>query len=122
MSAVQRARELRRRATDAEQAVWRLLRAKQAGGYGFRRQVPIGRYIVDFVCPSERLIVELDGGQHAENAVADARRTRWLESEGYRVMRVWNSDALANPEGVLEAILLELRSAAPSPQAPTTGA
>ena len=122
MSAVQRARELRKRATDAEQAIWRLLRAKQISDYRFRRQVPIGRYIVDFVCPSERLIVELDGGQHAENAVADARRTRWLESEGYRVMRVWNSDALANPEGVLEAILLELRSAAPSPQAPPSGA
>ena len=88
-------------------------------GYRFRRQVPIGPYIVDFLCPSAKLIVEVDGGQHAENADADAQRTQRLESEGYRVMRVWNTDALANPDGAVEAILLALRSGVGDSGAPS---
>ena len=119
MSATQRARELRSRATDAEQALWRRLRGKRMSGYRFRRQVPIGPYIVDFLCPSAKLIVEVDGGQHAENAGADARRTQRIESEGYRVMRARNTDALANPDGAVEAILLALRSAADDSGAPS---
>jgi very-short-patch-repair endonuclease len=70
----------------------------------FRRQVPIGPYVVDFACFAKRLLVELDGGQHAREADRDAVRTSWLESRGFRVLRFWNNDALANTEGVVETI------------------
>jgi hypothetical protein len=75
-------------------------------GTHFRRQVPIGRYVADFACMAARLVVEVDGSQHAEGPIAesDKERTRWLESEGYRVLRVWNNDIAQNIEGVLEAI------------------
>ena len=82
-----RARSLRRDSTDAERAFWNQVRAKRLGGHRFRRQVPIGPYIVDFVCPTARLVVELDGGHHQGQAFADERRTQWLEGEGYRVLR-----------------------------------
>ena len=104
-----RARELRRDATDAERRLWSALRDRRLRGYRFRRQHPIGDFIVDFACTQHRLIVEADGGQHADNE-ADRRRTAWLESEGWRVLRFWNNDALANTEGVILAILRELSS------------
>jgi very-short-patch-repair endonuclease len=98
---------MRHVATDAEQKLWRLLRSRQLAAFKFRRQVPIGKYIVDFVCHETLLVVEVDGGQHADN-VKDVERDRWLSSAGYRVVRFWNNDVLKNPSGVLEALLSEL--------------
>ena len=103
-----RARELRQSPTDAEICLWSRLRRRQLGGFRFRRQQPIGPYIVDFFCPEARLIVEVDGGQHA-NSAADEIRTRWIEERGYRVIRFWNNDVLGNTEGVLLNILGTLR-------------
>jgi very-short-patch-repair endonuclease len=101
---VDRARGLRRTMTDAELRLWRYLRNRHLIGMKFRRQHEIDRYIVDFVCPEASLIVELDGGQHAEMMAADADRTRRLEAMGYRVLRFWNNDVLANTGAVLEVI------------------
>jgi very-short-patch-repair endonuclease len=95
--------------TDAEHWLWQLLRAHRFAGFKFRRQVPIDFYIADFVCPSARLIIELDGGQHAVGS-ADERRDTYLETQGFRVLRIWNNDLFTNEEGVLEAILSALRS------------
>jgi ATP-dependent helicase HrpA/adenine-specific DNA-methyltransferase len=100
------ARALRQNPTDAESRLWRHLRGKQMEGIRFRRQQPIGPYIVDFFCAEARLIVEVDGGQHAEDSDT---RTRWLEARGYRVIRFWNNDVLSNTEGVLTMILRALR-------------
>jgi very-short-patch-repair endonuclease len=102
------ARQLRRNATDAERRLWFLLRQRQLAEFRFRRQVPLGPYIVDFACLAEKLIVEVDGGQHNERQGEDAARTVWLAARGYRVMRFWNSDVLRTPEAVAEAILLAL--------------
>jgi very-short-patch-repair endonuclease len=99
----QRARNLRRDMTDAERLLWYFLRARRFAGCKFRRQHPIGPYTADFACVEHRLIVEADGGQHAE-AASDARRTRWLESDGWRVVRFWNSDIMRKTEDVLEEI------------------
>jgi len=107
---IPRARSLRVSQTDAEARLWSRLRNRMLGDAKFRRQVPVGPYIADFLCAGHMLIVELDGGQHADNP-ADLRRTRFLESKGYRVVRFWNPDVLANTEGVLEMILLELEKA-----------
>jgi very-short-patch-repair endonuclease len=101
------ARTLRQTSTDAEIRLWAMLRSRRLAGFKFRRQHPVGRYVADFVCTRYRLIVEADGGQHADNA-ADTDRTKWLESQGWRVLRFWNNDILANTEGVLEAILAAL--------------
>ena len=103
------ARALRANQTEAETRLWRLLRDRRLAGAKFRRQVPIGPYIADFACLAAKLIVEVDGGQHAENAAADAARTAWLEEQGFRVLRFWNNDALANSDGVLEEILAALQ-------------
>jgi len=104
---IQRARELRRNMTDAERALWRELRGGALGGR-FRRQVPVGQYIVDFVCLEKHLIVEIDGGQHAERQ-SDQERDRWLESQGFRVLRFWNNEVLGNVRGVLEVLVEALR-------------
>jgi very-short-patch-repair endonuclease len=101
------ARRLRRDATDAERRLWSALRDRRLRGYRFRRQYPIGDFIVDFACTRHHLVVEADGGQHADSQ-RDLRRTAWLESEGWRVLRFWNNDALANTDGVVETILREL--------------
>lgn len=85
-----------------------MLRRRQVDGFRFRRQRPIGPYIVDFVCLSARLVIEVDGGQHADDVAWDTARTRWLESQGYRVIRFWNNEVLGNPDGVYEVILREL--------------
>ncbi len=112
MDALRRkARDLRNAGTDAERRLWRHLRLKQLGGCKFRRQVPVAGYIADFVCLEMKLIVELDGGQHVERAAYDARRTRVLEAEGYRVLRYWNDDVLVRTNGVLEDILRALELA-----------
>jgi very-short-patch-repair endonuclease len=86
------------------------LRRKQLGGFRFRRQQPVGPYIVDFFCAKARLIIELDGGQHADREAQDAARTAWLEARGYRVLRVWNHETLSNTEGVLTMVLVALRA------------
>jgi very-short-patch-repair endonuclease len=104
-----RARELRKNLTDAERLLWSALRGRQLGGYKFHRQFPIGPFIADFACREHRVIVEADGGQHNEN-ISDERRTEYLENHGWRVIRFWNNDILANIEGVAEMILRELRN------------
>ena len=109
---MQRARQLRRGSTDAEQRLWRELRSRLPD-YKWRRQMPIGPYFVDFACFGEKLIIELDGGQHAQAAAKDEARTRFFQSQGYRVIRFWNNDALANTDGVLIRIA-EALSASPS--------
>ena len=95
-SAGARARTLRREMTEAEKRLWQILRSRQTEGYRFRRQVPIGGFIADFVCHEARLIVEIDGGQHDPSSEAEASRTRFLEAEGYRVLRFWNNEVLDN--------------------------
>jgi len=97
-------RNLRKNQTDAENLIWRHLRGKQFEGLRFRRQHPLGRYIVDFVCLEKRLVLELDGGQHAIEKDRDNQRDHWLTAEGYQVLRFWNNDVLANLEGVMETI------------------
>jgi len=104
----QTARRLRRDLTDAELRLWLLLRDRRLAGYRFRRQHPVGDFIVDFACTKHHLVVEADGGQHADSE-ADARRTKILEEEGWRVIRFWNNDVLANTEGVVETILRVLQ-------------
>ena len=112
------ARGLRRRQTDAERRLWARLRDRRLLGVRFARQVPIGPYIVDFCCREQRLIVELDGGQHATRADYDAGRTAFLEGLGYRVLRFWDNEALRNTDGVLQRIAQALSSAQtrPSPR------
>ncbi|WBO22872.1 endonuclease domain-containing protein [Sphingomonas abietis] len=100
------AARLRRDATDCEQRLWRVLRNRGLSGMKFRRQATLGHYIVDFLCIEARLVVELDGGQHRPEA--DARRTRWIEAEGYRVLRFWNGDVVENLDGVVDAILNDI--------------
>jgi very-short-patch-repair endonuclease len=94
--------------TDAEHRLWQLMRAHRFAGYKFRRQVPIDFYIADFVCFAERLIVELDGGQHADSP-SDPKRDAFLRGQGFRVVRIWNNELFTNEEGVAEAILSALR-------------
>ena len=84
--------------------MWSALRHRRLSRYKFRRQHPIGPYIVDFACTEHALVIELDGGQHADNAM-DMRRTAWLEAQGWKVIRFWNNDVLANTNGVVETIL-----------------
>jgi very-short-patch-repair endonuclease len=113
-SQTNRARNLRRNATDAENALWQQIRARALLGHKFVRQEPIGPYTVDFICRERRLIVEVDGGQHADNA-HDAVRDRWLRDRNYRVLRFWNNDVLGNMPGVLETIAAALVEAPPHP-------
>jgi very-short-patch-repair endonuclease len=104
------ARRLRREPTEAEKRLWRLLARRQIKGCKFRRQHPIGPYIVDFVCLERNLVVEVDGGQHA---LESAERQEWLETEGYRVLRFWNNEILENLEGVHRRIVQALESLPP---------
>ncbi|MFL5218240.1 MAG: endonuclease domain-containing protein [Microvirga sp.] len=103
-----RAKGMPSQPTEAEHRLWQVLRAHRFAGYKFRRQVPIDFYIADFVCFAERLIVELDGGQHS--ASGDAKRDAYLHEQGFRVLRIWNNELFTNEEGVTEAILAALRS------------
>ncbi len=100
-----KARSLRKNQTDAELMLWQLLRSKRMKGLKFRRQHPIPPYIVDFICTEKKLIIEVDGGQHAEAIEYDNKRTAFLESKGYKVIRFWNNELLTNKEGVYETIL-----------------
>ncbi|WCP13401.1 hypothetical protein sphantq_01829 [Sphingobium sp. AntQ-1] len=105
---VSKARALRRNATDAEKLLWRALREKLAG-YKWRRQVPHGLYVADFLCFSAKLIVEADGATHVESIEQDDVRTRYFETQGYKVLRFWNHDVMDNLDGVLTRISLSLR-------------
>jgi very-short-patch-repair endonuclease len=108
-NAVTRARELRSRMTDAERKLWFALRDRRFATFKFRRQVPIGRYIADFICFESRLIIEVDGGQHADSTT-DGERDRWFAANNFVVLRFWNNDVLSNLEGVLLSLLETLHS------------
>ena len=96
---------MRSQPTDAERALWTILRAGRLGGLKFKRQVLVRHYIADFICFEEKLVVEVDGGQHSGSA-ADAERDSFFASEGFRTLRVWNTDVLTNRDGVARAILV----------------
>ncbi len=98
------ARRLRRVQTDAENKLWIRLRNRQVNGAKFRRQHPIGRYIVDFCCLESRLVIELDGGHHAEQVRTDQVRSGYLQRQGYRVLRFWDHDVLTQSDAVVEEI------------------
>jgi very-short-patch-repair endonuclease len=107
-SRTKRARALRAESTDAERKLWAMLRGHRLGGVKFRRQVPIDRHFADFACVDAKLVVELDGGQHNDQAKYDQQRTETLLACGWRVIRFWNTDVMENVEGVADTILAEL--------------
>ena len=109
--------------TDAERLLWYELKGRRFCGFKFRRQRPIGPYIVDFFCPKAKLIIEIDGGQHAMPGYArrDKMRSAWLEAQGYRVLRFWNNDVLSNLPGVLQIIVTALAERPPLPGPPPQG-
>ncbi len=104
----QYARQLRLSPSKAQLTLWYYLRNKQLKGFKFRREHPMGHYIVDFVCLTKKLIVEIDGGQHAIQVDYDTQRTAWLSAQGYKVLRFWNNEVLTNTEAVLEIVLKHL--------------
>jgi very-short-patch-repair endonuclease len=110
------AKSLRAEATEAERKLWGALRGRRFEGFKFRRQVPIGPFIVDLFCPAAKLVIELDGSQHADDP-SDARRDAWLRAQRYRVLRIWNDEIASNLDGVAEAIWAELRDSSPHPGA-----
>ncbi|HZQ11236.1 MAG TPA: DUF559 domain-containing protein [Pseudolabrys sp.] len=114
------ARRLRRDSTNAELRLWNRLRSRSIDGHKFIRQQPIGRYVVDFLCREKRLILEVDGGQHSDNA-RDLLRDQWLRERNYRILRFWNSDIMSNMDGVLETIANALRADAPPHPVPASG-
>jgi very-short-patch-repair endonuclease len=128
LEATTRARRLRRDSTKAEKKLWYFLQCGQMEGFSFRRQHPLGRYVVDFYCAPLKLAVEVDGGQHNElrRLVRDRQRMRWLQSKGITVIRFWNNEVLENMEGVWDEIAhkvasLSKRSATPSLTLPLSG-
>ena len=103
----QRARDLRKNSTDAERHLWYYLRANRLG-FKFKRQVPMGEYIVDFVCIEKRLIIELDGSQHMSNQIYDRKRADWLKIHGFKLLRFWNHDVFQQTRSVLDVIMTAL--------------
>ncbi len=103
-----RARDLRKNMTDAEISLWQCLRDRQLAGYKFRRQHPIGPFIVDFVCLEKKIVIEIDGSQHINDKEADNKRSDYLNNHGFRVLRVWNNQVLQEKEAVLSMILTSL--------------
>ena len=126
---ITRARSLRNNPTDAETRLWQSIRRKQVAGLRFRRQVVIGQYITDFCCPDRKFVIELDGGQHLDQQEYDARRTVFLESKGYTVLRFWDDQIFKELDAVLQSIydILEKldpqkqTEAAPLPTSPIFG-
>ena len=110
----ERARHLRAASTDAEGTLWYRLRARRLNGHKFVRQEPIGPYTVDFICREARLIIEVDGGQHADSP-RDVVRDKWLTDRNYRILRFWNNDVSRNLAGVLETIVTALAETPPHP-------
>jgi very-short-patch-repair endonuclease len=106
-----RARQLRQQSTDAERKLWNRLRSRAIEGFKFVRQEPIGPYVVDFICREQNLVIEVDGGQHANRR--DVVRDRWLADHRFRVLRFWNNDVISNIEGVLETIAGALQVESP---------
>ena len=105
--------------TDAERLLWRHLRNRELGGWKFKRQYPVGPFIVDFICVEKNVVIEVDGGQHAENEEQDLQRSAYLNKMGYRVLRFWNNEVLQETEAVLTAIFAILANGkqnSPSPQ------
>lgn len=109
-TSTERARELRGKSTIPERILWGLLRARRLGGLKFRRQVPVGPYVVDFYCAGHQLVVELDGQSHDGQSESDAKRSAFLELQGLRVIRVTNSELAKNPEGVARFILSQAQA------------
>ena len=107
-SIIKTSKNLRQNATEAEQILWKYLRAKQLNNLKFKRQQPIGRYIVDFVCFEKYMVIEIDGGQHSLEKSKDNERDEYLKSQCFNVLRFWNNEVLTNIEGVLEIIKNEL--------------
>jgi len=101
--------------TDAERRLWHHIRDRQLGGWKFRRQHPVGSFIVDFICVEKKVVIEVDGGQHAENEDADTRRSAYLKKMGYQVLRFWNNEVLQETEAVLTTIFDSLADAPPHP-------
>jgi very-short-patch-repair endonuclease len=114
-SLTDRARNLRRNQTDAEQRLWRGLRSRQLINVKFRRQHPIGRYVADLCAPGHKIVVELDGGHHALQTEKDEKRSKYFMSLGYKVLRFWDNDVLKNTNAVLETIGEALASSYPHP-------
>lgn len=112
-----RAKGLRNNQTNAERRLWYHLRAHRFFGLKFKRQKPIGSFIVDFICMEQSLVVEVDGGQHSERSSYDAKRDRWLQSQGWTILRFWNDEVLKETESVLESIRIAALSPTPLPQA-----
>jgi very-short-patch-repair endonuclease len=115
------ARALRTESTDVERLLWRHLRAKRFAGYKFRRQQPIGPYIADFVCFDTKLVVEVDGGQHADQRAQDAERDAWLRRQGFDVLRFWNNDVVRDLDAVLSVILEKLSRMPDGSPSPSMG-
>ena len=116
-------RTLRNEMTDAEKALWRVLRCQQVSGLKFRRQHPFGNYILDFVCLDKKLVIEVDGGQHGERAKEDGIRTQDLSTAGFRVLRFWNNEVLQEIEAVKERIwrAVQEEQTHPLPKPPLEG-
>jgi very-short-patch-repair endonuclease len=112
--ATSRARSLRANMTDAERKLWYAFRDRRFADFKFRRQVPIGPFIADFICYDARVVIEVDGSQHADSS-SDARRDRWFAANGFLVLRFWNNDVLKNREGVLISVLETLHQRTPHP-------
>jgi very-short-patch-repair endonuclease len=115
-----RARALRARMTDAERKLWFALRDRRFANFKFRRQAPVGPFIADFICYTTRVVVEVDGGQHADSSTDD-RRDRWFAANDFLVLRFWNNDVLSSLEGVLTSILDTLRERTPHPARASRG-
>ncbi|GAA5081656.1 DUF559 domain-containing protein [Lysobacter panacisoli] len=113
-----RVRRLRNSPTEAEHRLWQYLRGRQVSGCKFRRQHPFGRFILDFACLERKVVIELDGGHHADTLRYDRERTKYLEEAGFVVLRFWNNDVLGNAEGVIDVITAALQKATPSPPNP----
>jgi very-short-patch-repair endonuclease len=109
------ARKLRKNSTKAENLLWRKLKNRQLAGFKFRRQQPVGSYILDFVNFEKRIVIEVDGGQHANLKDKDKKRDDWLKSEGFEVMRFWNNEVFENLDGVLQMIRNRLTTPSPDP-------
>jgi very-short-patch-repair endonuclease len=109
------ARQLRTAMTDAERRLWQSLRLRQFSGYKFRRQHPLGHYVVDFACLEVKLVIEVDGGQHGERQDYDASRTEWLRKKGFRVVRFWNHEVMNDIEAVQAVIWKALHEGSQPP-------
>ena len=109
------AKNLRKQSTDAERKLWQHLKAKQLQGLKFRRQSPMGNYVLDFICYEKNLVIELDGGQHSIEHRKDELRDNWLKQQGFKVLRFWNNEVLTNTAGVLEVIRKSCLSPSPYP-------